>query len=74
MERRVFLQDEIENIIHMYDNGCTQQTIADKYNTTQGTISSVIKVTINTLQTISERAKLFTLANLLLNPLISTQL
>ncbi len=43
MERRVFLQDEIENIIHMYDNGCTQQTIADKYNTTQGTISSVIK-------------------------------
>ena len=43
MGRRVFLQDEIVDIIDMYNKGCTQKEIADKHNTTQGTISGIIK-------------------------------
>lgn len=43
MGRRKFSQDEIEDIINMYNDGYTQQLIANKYNTAQGTISGIIK-------------------------------
>ena len=43
MGKRVFLQDEIVDIIDMYNKGCIQREIADKHHTTQGTISGVIK-------------------------------